>query len=104
MPGPTLIVLAAGIGSRYGGLKQLEPVGPSGELIIDYSVYDALRAGFGTVVFVINQALEADFRDRVGRAIEKQCETIYVYQRLEDVPAGFQVPPDRRKPSGTAHA
>ena len=104
MPGLTLIVLAAGIGRRYGGIKQLDPVGSHGELIIDYSVYDALHAGFARVVFVINKAIEAEFRDRVGGAIEKQCDTIYVYQSLEDVPAGFQVPPDRRKPWGTAHA
>jgi Nucleotidyl transferase len=104
MPGPTLIVLAAGIGSRYGGLKQLDGVGPHGELIIDYSVYDALQAGFGRVVFVINQAIEAAFRDRVGKKIENHCETVYVRQSLDDVPAGFQVPPNRHKPWGTAHA
>jgi hypothetical protein len=104
MAGPTLVVLAAGIGSRYGGLKQLDAVGPNGELIIDYSVYDALHTSFGRVVFVINKAIEAEFRDRVGKRIENQCETIYVHQSLEDVPAGFQVPPNRHKPWGTAHA
>ncbi len=101
---PTLVVLAAGIGSRYGGLKQIDPVGPSGEIILDYSIYDALEAGFGRVVFVISEALEEAFRERVGKTIERRCETTYVFQRLEDVPAGVQVPPDRRKPWGTAHA
>jgi hypothetical protein len=104
MSKPTLVVLAAGIGSRYGGLKQIDPVGPNGELIIDYSIYDALRAGFGQVVFVINEQIERAFRERVGKSIEKQCETVYVLQKLGDVPAGFQLPPCRRKPWGTAHA
>ena len=85
---PTLVVLAAGIGSRYGGLKQIDPIGPSGEIILDYSIYDALRAGFGRVVFVISAAIEKAFRDRVGRTIEEQCETNYVIQRLEDLPQG----------------
>ncbi len=101
----TLVVLAAGIGSRYGGLKQVDPMGPSGELIIDYSVYDALRAGFGKVVFVISHAIEAAFRERVGRTIERQVETAYVFQGLADgVPAGFEIPAGRKKPWGTAHA
>jgi UTP-glucose-1-phosphate uridylyltransferase len=101
---PVLVVLAAGIGSRYGGLKQIDPVGPHGELIVDYSVFDALRAGFGRVVFVISRSMERLFRERVGRAIERQCETTYVFQALEDAPAGFLVPPGRQKPWGTAHA
>jgi bifunctional N-acetylglucosamine-1-phosphate-uridyltransferase/glucosamine-1-phosphate-acetyltransferase GlmU-like protein len=101
---PTLIVLAAGIGSRYGGLKQVDPVGPNGELIVDYSVYDALRAGFFKVVFVINEQIEKAFRERVGKNIEKKCETVYVLQQVQDVPAGFQLPPNRLKPWGTAHA
>jgi NDP-sugar pyrophosphorylase family protein len=100
---PTLVVLAAGIGSRYGGLKQIDPVGPHGEIILDYSLYDALRAGFGKVVFVIREEIEAPFRDRVGRSIEERCETVYVLQR-KDLPAGFEVPADRQKPWGTAHA
>lgn len=104
MTGPTLVVLAAGIGSRYGGLKQIEPVGPHGELIVDYSVYDALLAGFSRVVFIISEAIEAAFRDRVGRRIERQCETVYVYQRLQDLPSGFGLPRKRKKPWGTAHA
>jgi NDP-sugar pyrophosphorylase family protein len=100
---PTLIVLAAGMGSRYGGLKQIEPVGPSGELIIDYSIYDALQAGFGTVVFVINEDIEEVFRRTIGQRIERRCETLYVFQKL-DVPSGFSLPPGRVKPWGTAHA
>jgi hypothetical protein len=104
MTAPSLIILAAGIGSRYGGLKQIEPVGPSGELIVDYSVYDALQAGFGRVVFVISEAIEATFRERVGRRIERQCEVVYVFQRLQDLPPGFALPPGRKKPWGTAHA
>ena len=101
---PTLVVLAAGIGSRYGGLKQIDPVGPHGEIILDYSIYDALRAGFGKVVFVLREEIEASFRDRVGRPIEERCETIYVLQRIGDLPAGFEIPAGRQKPWGTAHA
>jgi NDP-sugar pyrophosphorylase family protein len=101
---PTLVVLAAGMGSRYGGLKQIEPVGPCGEFIIDYSVYDALRAGFGRVVFVIREEIEEAFRQKIGRHVERRCETAYVFQRLDDLPPGFQVPPGREKPWGTAHA
>jgi dTDP-glucose pyrophosphorylase len=100
----TLVVLAAGIGRRYGGLKQIEPIGPSGEIIVDYSVYDALRTGFERVVFVIRPEIEKAFRERVGRSVEQRCETHYVFQILEDVPAGFRVPPARQKPWGTAHA
>jgi bifunctional N-acetylglucosamine-1-phosphate-uridyltransferase/glucosamine-1-phosphate-acetyltransferase GlmU-like protein len=101
---PTLVVMAAGIGRRYGGLKQMDPVGPSGEIIIDYSIYDALKDGFGKVVCVITEEIEEAFRERVGKTIEKRCETAYVLQKLEDVPAGFQVPPGRQKPWGTGHA
>lgn len=104
MPKPTLVVLAAGMGSRYGGLKQVDPIGPCGEMIIDYSIYDAQRAGFEKVVFVIKEDIEETFRARVGRTIEEQCETIYVYQRLDDVPKDLAVPPDRKKPWGTGHA
>ncbi|HEY88117.1 MAG TPA: nucleotidyltransferase [Thermoflexia bacterium] len=101
---PTLIVMAAGMGSRYGGLKQIDPVGPHGEKIIDYSVYDALQAGFSRVVFVIKEELAETFRAEVGHAIEQVCATEYVYQRLTDVPANFTLPPARKKPWGTAHA
>jgi choline kinase len=101
---PTLVILAAGIGSRYGRLKQIEPVGPHGEFIIDYSMYDALRAGFGHIVFVIKEELKETFRREIGAKVEGRCETTYVMQRLDDLPPGFQVPPGRQKPWGTAHA
>jgi NDP-sugar pyrophosphorylase family protein len=100
----TLVVMAAGIGRRYGGLKQIDPVGPHEEIILEYSVYDALQAGFDRVVFVVTQELESLFRERVGRRIERQCDTAYVFQELADLPPGFQVPPGRKKPWGTAHA
>lgn len=101
---PTLIVMAAGIGSRYGGLKQVDPIGPNGEIVIDYAVFDALRAGFGKVVFLIRKDIEEVFRERVGSTIEKQVETIYVFQELSNLPPGFSVPPERKKPWGTGHA
>jgi hypothetical protein len=101
---PTLVVMAAGIGNRYGGLKQIDPVGPNGEIIIDYSIYDALNAGFSKVVFVIKKDIEEAFRERVGRTIEERCETVYVFQRIENVLKGFKVPLNRQKPWGTAHA
>ena len=104
MPDTALIVMAAGIGSRYGGLKQMDPVGPGGEKIIDYSVYDARRAGFGQVVFIIRKEMEEDFREHIGRRIEQQIETRYVYQELEPLPKGFTVPEGRVKPWGTGHA
>jgi hypothetical protein len=104
MSNPTLVVMAAGIGRRYGGLKQIDPIGPAGEIILDYSVYDALRAGFESVVFVISQEIEGAFRDRVGKTIERQVETRYVFQELADVPDGFEIPADRQKPWGTGHA
>jgi len=100
---PALVVLAAGIGSRYGGLKQIDPVGTDGEFVLDYSVYDAWQAGFGKVVFVIRPELEEPLRDHfapVGDRLEMACE----YQELIDVPAGFTVPPTREKPWGTGHA
>ena len=100
----TLAVMAAGIGSRYGGLKQIEPVGPGGEMVIDYSVYDALRAGFDRVVFIIRRDLEDAFRSKVGRTVERRAEVAYVFQELEAVPAGFKVPAGRTKPWGTGHA
>ncbi len=104
MPETALVVMAAGIGSRYGGLKQVDPIGPSGEKIIDYSVYDAGRAGFGQVVFVIRREMEQDFRKQIGRRVEQQIDTRYVYQELESLPEGFVVPEGRVKPWGTAHA
>jgi hypothetical protein len=100
----TLVVMAAGIGSRYGGLKQIDPVGPSGEVVLDYSVYDALRAGFDRVVFIVRKDIEAAFRERIGRRIERAADTAYVLQSLDQVPPGFAVPADRKKPWGTAQA
>jgi len=100
----TLVVMAAGIGSRYGGLKQIDPVGPSGEVVLDYSVYDALRSGFDKVVFIIRKDIEAAFRERIGRRIEGAVDTAYVLQSLDQVPAGFVVPEGRTKPWGTAQA
>jgi NDP-sugar pyrophosphorylase family protein len=101
---PTLLILAAGMGSRYGGLKQMDPVGPDGEVILDYSVFDARRAGFGKVVFVIRRDIEAAFRDQVGSRFEEKISVDYVFQELEDLPEGFAVPPERTKPWGTVHA
>ncbi|MFN2284504.1 MAG: NDP-sugar synthase [Anaerolineae bacterium] len=100
----TLIVMAAGLGSRYGGIKQIEPVGPHGATLLDYAVFDALRAGFGKVVFVISEAIEAPFRERFGATIAQHCDVAYVIQRLSDVPPGFVVPPERQKPWGTGQA
>ena len=104
MQKPTLIIMAAGMGSRYGGLKQMDPVGPNGELILDYSIYDALQAGFGKVVFVIKQSIEADFKEKIGKKIENYCDLAYVLQDISQVPSGFQVPQNRVKPWGTGHA
>ena len=104
MKKPILVVMAAGMGSRYGGLKQLDPVGEHGQLIIDYSIYDAKRAGFETVVFVIKRAIEADFKAAIGDRLSQVMEVRYAYQELEDLPAGYAVPEGRTKPWGTAHA
>ena len=104
MTKPTLLVLAAGMGSRYGGLKQIDPVGPCGETIIDYSIYDAMRAGFGKLVFVIRQDIEAQFREIVGARFEKRIPVEYVFQELAKLPPGFSVPAGRTKPWGTTHA
>lgn len=104
MTTPTLLVLAAGIGSRYGGLKQIDPVGPGGETIIDYSVYDALRAGFGKLVFVIRKDIEQAFREIVGARFEKRIAVEYVFQELDALPPGFHVPAGRTRPWGTTHA
>jgi hypothetical protein len=104
MTKPTLLVLAAGMGSRYGGLKQIDPVGPFGETIIDYSIFDALRAGFGKLVFVIRHDIEAQFREIVGARFEKKLPVEYVFQELDKLPAGFSVPAGRTKPWGTTHA
>jgi NDP-sugar pyrophosphorylase family protein len=101
---PTLLVLAAGMGSRYGGLKQIDPVGPAGETIIDYSIFDALRAGFGKLVFVIRKDIEDAFRETVGSRFEKRMAVEYVFQSLEDIPPRFTVPAGRTKPWGTTQA
>lgn len=100
----TLVVMAAGMGSRYGGLKQIDPVGPCGELIIDYSIYDALKAGFGKVVFIIKEDTKESFYNTIGKRIERIIDTAYVYQKLEDMPKGYNPPAERTKPWGTAHA
>jgi UTP-glucose-1-phosphate uridylyltransferase len=104
MTKPTLLVLAAGMGSRYGGLKQIDPVGPNGETIIDYSIYDAMRAGFGKLVFVIRKDIEQTFREVVGARFEQRIAVEYVYQELNKLPAGYAVPEGRTKPWGTTHA
>ena len=104
MPAPTLLVLAAGMGSRYGGLKQLDPVGPGGETLLDYSVHDAIRAGFDRVVFLIRRDIEQDFRAQIGARYAGKIDVGYAFQQLDDLPAGFTPPPGRTKPWGTAHA
>lgn len=104
MKKPTLLVLAAGMGSRYGGLKQMDPMGPHGETILDYSVFDAIRAGFGKVVFVIREDFADAFRKGVGARFEDKIEIDYAFQKLADLPEGFTLPSDREKPWGTAHA
>ena len=99
-----LVILAAGMGSRFGGLKQVQPVGPAGELIIEYSIFDALRAGFDRLVLVIRKDIEADFRTTIGRRLESRIEVKYVFQELAALPAGHRVPASRTKPWGTGHA
>ena len=104
MQKPVLVVMAAGMGSRYGGLKQVDPVGNHGQLIIDYSIYDAHRAGFDTVVFVIKRELEETFRASIGDRLSRVMEVRYAYQELTDLPEGYSVPEGRVKPWGTCHA
>jgi hypothetical protein len=104
MTKPVLLVLAAGIGSRYGGLKQIDPVGPGGETIIDYSIYDALRAGFGKLVFVIRRDIEAPFKETIGARFEKRITVEYVFQEVDKLPPEVSVPANRTKPWGTGHA
>ncbi len=99
-----LLVMAAGMGSRFGGLKQIEPLGPGGESILDFSLYDAKKAGFDRAVIVIKKAIEKDFRETVGKRIEKIIDTEYVFQELDKLPKGFSVPEERVKPWGTGHA
>ena len=101
---PTLLILAAGIGSRYGGLKQLDPIGPSGETIIDYSIYDALRAGFGCVIFIIKEQIESEFKEFFVERLKEQVQVDYVFQETWMVPEGIRIPDNRNKPWGTGHA
>lgn len=105
MKDTTLVIMAAGIGSRFGGgIKQLEPVGPAGEIIMDYSIHDALQAGFNKIVFIIRKDLEKDFKEIIGRRIEKIADVSYAFQELDDLPEGFTKPADRTKPWGTGQA
>lgn len=104
MNGPILVVLAAGMGSRYGGLKQMDPVDQHNHAILDFSVYDAWKAGFSKVVFIIKQAIEKDFKEMVGKRIEGHIPVAYAYQELYKIPAPFTVPERREKPFGTGHA
>ena len=100
----TLLIMAAGMGSRFGGLKQIAPIGKNGEILLDYSVYDAVKAGFNKVVFVIKHAIEEDFKAVTAKHIEKMVRTEYVFQETDKLPEGFTCPSDREKPWGTAHA
>src|SRR5664279_2806609 len=101
---PTLLVLAAGMGTRYGGNKQLDEVGPSGETIIDYSIYDAIRAGFGKIVFVIRRDIEEQVKERFVKRLKGKIEVDYVFQEITNLPAGVKISPERQKPWGTSHA
>ena len=104
MEKPILVIMAAGMGSRYGGLKQMDPVGSHGQVLLDYSIYDARRAGFETVVFVIKDEIEADFKGRIGRRVERYMNVRYAFQRMDNLPDGYSVPEGRTKPWGTAQA
>lgn len=104
MKKPALVILAAGMGSRYGGLKQMDPMDPMGHAIIDYSIYDAKRAGFGKVIFVIKKSIEKDFRETVGSRVPDDLEICYAFQEIDSLPDGFVLPEGRIKPWGTAHA
>ena len=100
----TLVILAAGMGSRFGGLKQIEPIGPNGEFIIDYSIYDAIEAGFKKIVFVIKEENYDLFKETIGRRVDKHIKVEYAFQNLDNLPEGYSVPESRVKPLGTAHA
>lgn len=100
----TLVIMAAGMGSRFGGLKQVEPVGPNGEFILDYSIYDAIKAGYNKVVFIIKEENYDLFRETIGKRIESKIKVEYAFQKIEDVPQGVEIPKDRVKPWGTSHA
>lgn len=101
---PIVVVMAAGMGSRYGGLKQIDPVGNHGEILMDYALYDAKRAGFKRVVFIIKPEMQEEFHEVIGNRMERLMEVSYAYQRIDDLPAGFSVPEGRTKPWGTGHA
>ena len=101
---PVLVVMAAGMGSRYGGMKQIDPVGPNGQVIVDYSLYDARRAGFETVVFVIKHEIEDAFKAAIGDRVSKVMQVHYAFQQLDELPAGYTIPEGRAKPWGTCHA
>ena len=101
MKKPTLVIMAAGMGSRYGGLKQIDPVDEQGHIIMDFSIYDAAKAGFEKVVFIIKKENEQDFREKIGDRISEKMEVAYVYQELTNLPEGIQVPEGRVKPWGT---
>src|SRR6516165_541256 len=103
MTKPTLLVMAAGLGSRYGGLKQIDPVGPSDETIMDYSIFDAQRAGFGKIVFVIRKDIEEAFKRQIGSQFEKRIAVDYVFQEVGKLLPGFSIPDGRTKPWGTTH-
>lgn len=104
MEKPVLVIMAAGMGSRYGGLKQIDPIDEQGHLIIDFSLYDAVRAGFEKVIFIIKKENERDFKECIGNRVKAHIEVEYVYQEMERLPAGYQVPKGRIKPFGTGHA
>ena len=104
MKKPVLVIMAAGMGSRYGGLKQIDPIDNEGHIIIDFSIYDAIRAGFEKVVFIIKKENEADFKAVIGDRMQKHIEVEYVYQELTNLPEGYSVPEGRVKPYGTGHA
>ena len=99
-----LVILAAGMGSRFGGLKQVAPMGPNDEFIIDYSIYDAIKAGFDKVVFIIKEENFEIFKDTIGKRVEEHIPVSYVFQKMDDIPEGVSIPSDRVKPWGTAHA
>ncbi len=104
MEKPALVIMAAGMGSRYGGLKQIDPLGPNGEMILDYSIHDALLAGFGKVVFVIKREMEELFHQKIGSRFSERLEVAYAFQEMEDLPGGFLPPEGRQRPWGTGHA
>lgn len=104
MKKPVLVIMAAGMGSRYGGLKQIDPVDADGHIIMDFSIYDAVKAGFEKVIFIIKKENEKDFKETIGNRMEQRIKVEYAFQEMENLPEGFQVPEGRGKPWGTAHA